>query len=552
MARPVRLRPWQKTAFERFLASESLDFLAVATPGAGKTTFALTCARHELGNHPGRRLIVVAPTAHLKHQWAQAASRLQLHLDPKWTPSTGGLPADMHGVVTTYQQVSMSAGSIAALAKGAFVIFDEIHHAGDERAWGDALRLAFDGAGRRLCLSGTPFRSDTRSIPFVRYVMDQAESDSEYGYAEALKDGRVVRPVYFPRTNGHMEWQAPDGQIYSAGFDDPLDRVRAAQRLRTALSPEGDWLPTVLRSANDRLTEVRRSHPEAAALVIAADQEHARDIASLLKHVFNQNATVVLSDDPSASARIQQFAEQTTPWLVAVRMVSEGVDIPRLRVGVYATTTTTELFFRQAVGRLVRWTPGVRNQRAWMFIPDDARLRALVYQIADSRKHSLRKRQEYEQRQDDGTKDPMGAEQPEQLSLFAAISAVATDHDPHEPAELSEAGFDDPLPTDDHIPINDPSLDLLLPPAPPLAGGASIDAARAALGLDVSRGAHKRMLRGQNTTVVRDLATRTGLDHAHINRELNKMSRIGRISDATVEQLERRLRHAERWLNNGH
>src|SRR5207237_7234135 len=81
------------------------------------------------------------------------------------------------------------------------------------------------------------------------------------------------------------------------------------------------------------------------------------------------------------------------PWLVAVRMVSEGVDIPRLRVGVYATTTTTELFFRQAVGRFVRWTRGVPRQRAWLYIPDDPRLRQHAAGVAEQRRHSLRKRE---------------------------------------------------------------------------------------------------------------------------------------------------------------
>jgi superfamily II DNA or RNA helicase len=84
-------------------------------------------------------------------------------------------------------------------------------------------------------------------------------------------------------------------------------------------------------------------------------------------------ATVVTSDDRDASELLASFAAGTSEWLVAVRMVSEAVDIPRLRVGVYATATTTELFFRQAVGRFVRWEPGVRNQRAWLCVPGDPR-----------------------------------------------------------------------------------------------------------------------------------------------------------------------------------
>ena len=163
------------------------------------------------------------------------------------------------------------------------------------------------------------------------------------------------------------------------------------QRLRTALSLEGEWLPAVLRAANERLVEVRKEQPDAAGLVIATDREHARGIAALLRIRFGTSARLVTSDDPDASAEIARFATSSEPWLVAVRMVSEGVDIPRLRVGVYATTTATELFFRQAVGRLVRWTRGLPRQRAWLFIPDDPRLRSYAAGIAQQRRHSLRR-----------------------------------------------------------------------------------------------------------------------------------------------------------------
>ena len=210
MTRTVRLRPWQKAALDRFVATPKPDFLAVATPGAGKTTFALTAARHELAGSRAR-LIVVAPTAHLKRQWARAAAAFSLHLDPTWSPSDGSLPRDMHGIVTSYQQVSTSTRAIARLAEDSFVVLDELHHAAHERAWGAAIHEAFVTARRRLALSGTPFRSDTRAIPFVAYHGDEAVPDYEYSYGDALADRRVVRPVYFPRTNGHMEWSAPDG-----------------------------------------------------------------------------------------------------------------------------------------------------------------------------------------------------------------------------------------------------------------------------------------------------------------------------------------------------
>jgi superfamily II DNA or RNA helicase len=528
MARSVRLRPWQHAALAQFLAADRLDFLAVATPGAGKTTFALTALRVALADHP-RRVIVVTPTAHLKTQWAQAAANLELHLDPAWSPTEGGLSADMHGVVTTYQQVALSVPALRSLAHGALVVLDEVHHGGEDRAWGDALREAFGGAARRLCLSGTPFRSDTRAIPFVRYEADQAVPDFEYGYGDALRDGRVVRPIYFPAVGGKMEWSAPDGAVYEASFEDPLTTALANQRLRTALSLEGEWLPTVLRDAVERLKAVRRQQPGAGGLIIASDQEHARGIADLLTWRFKVDATLVTSDDPTASERISAFAANSSEWLVAVRMVSEGVDIPRLRVGVYATTTTTDLFFRQAVGRLVRWVPGVGDQRAWLYIPDDRRLRAWAALMAEQRRHSLARDplQEREAAVRDETED--GAAQ---LSLFAPLSSVAT-----ETAGISP--WLEPLPDQDAA--GDARIEVPLAEAPGLVGLSEQPAG-------VTRRETKDALRLANAAAARDLARRSGLSHAHINAELNRLAGVRRITEATVGQLDTRLHHAERWL----
>jgi len=527
MTRTVRLRPWQKAAFDRFVAADAKDFLAVATPGAGKTTFALTASRYALARHP-TRLVVVAPTAHLKLQWARAAAAFSLHLDPAWSAADGRLSPDMHGIVTSYQQVAASPALVARLAADAFVVFDELHHAADERAWGTAIQAAFADASRRLALSGTPFRSDTRAIPFVRYSGDEAVPDYEYSYGDALTDRRVVRPVYFPRTNGHMEWAAPDGSLHAATFDDSLNAARASERLRTALSLEGEWLPTVLRSAVERLGMIRREQPDAGGLVIATDQEHARGIAEILRDRFHTRARVVTSDDPTASKGIEAFATGREPWLVAVRMVSEGVDIPRLRVGVYATTTATELFFRQAVGRLVRWTRGTPRQRAWLFIPDDARLCVLAARIAEQRRHSLTRAAEAALE-----RSPFAGpfvRDAEQMSLFAAISAVAT--------EAAE-------PDDDFVDLGDDDeetgFELTLAPPPPLAGGAAV--------LDgLTRREEKRFLRDANAALARDLARRTNLSHAKVNAELNKRAGVVKISQATVPELRKRLRAAERWL----
>ena len=544
----VQLRPWQRAAFDKFAASERSDFLTVATPGAGKTTFALACARWAMAQQR-RPIVVVAPTTHLKTQWVQAAHRMGLHLDHQWSPADG-MAKDVHGIVTTYQQVSTAdtAKKLRGLAHDAFVILDEVHHAGDERAWGDGVRTAFELSNRRLCLSGTPFRSDTASIPFVRYeetgVGGEAQPDFTYGYADALRDGGVVRPVYFPRFDGLMEWSAPDGSIVSANFHDDLDRTGSSHRLRAALSLEGDWLAVVMSQANARLVEIRRSQPDAGALAICMDQDHARDIAKLIRTRFGVEPEIVVSDDPEASSKIAKFAASTRPWLVAVRMVSEGVDIPRLRVGVYASTVVTELFFRQAVGRFVRWTRGITNQKAYVYLPDDPRLRQHAFQIAEARRHVLKPPADRDEEfsQEDLEREAMKELDllPEQLSLFSVLSSTATGMSVHSVTEDGITHFDDEpeIPEPDGSLAADDALDLPEIPTDagfPLTGSKSV-------------AERKEELRDKNNELAKKLVDFTGWAHARVQMELNRLANIKSVGSATNTELERRLRRGENWL----
>ncbi len=551
------LRPWQREALAGFEACPESSFLAVATPGAGKTVFALWAVVRALHSRGAGRVVVVVPTQHLKQQWAHAAEPLQLHLDPDWSSGYGSLPSDVHGVVVTYQQVAANPAALRALVRGSIVVLDEIHHAGESRAWGDAVRLAFEPAARRLCLSGTPFRSDQRTIPFVRYEGDLARAQYEYGYGEALAQAGVVRPVFFPRINGHMEWTAPDGSDYDATFDDRLTRDLGNQRLRAALDVGGDWLAGVLGQAHAQLRHLRQRDPRAAGLVIAIDQEHARGIAEIMHERLGVSPTVATSDDPDASRKISAFGEGQAPWLVAVRMVSEGVDIPRLRVGVYATNTVTELFFRQAVGRLVRWRSGLGRQAAYMFIPDDPRLRTFAAAIAEQRRHSLRKTRDDDSRRDDDEAPPRPTETERpldaQLSLFSVISATPLDEHGR-PLEQGRI-YEDDARADDAIPdwmtdaaANDPtpapaiwSSPAPLPLPEPLAPVAPAGKPSTPL-------ARRRELREANSAVVRELVHDTGKAHAELNSELNRKVGIRRVSEATVRQLEQRLEIARSWL----
>jgi hypothetical protein len=363
-----------------------------------------------------------------------------------------------------------------------------------------------------------------------------------YGYADALRDGGVVRPVYFPRVDGQMEWSTPSGDLLRASFADELTRDQVSARLRTALSLDGDWLPTVLGQAHDRLRQIRSEHRDAGGLAIAIDQEHAHGIARLLRDRYGTTADVVVSDDPKASRKIAEFAHDDRPWLVAVRMVSEGVDIPRLRVGVYATTTSTELFFRQAVGRFVRWQHGRRSQKAYVYVPDDARLRHHAFQIAEARRHVLRPPAASIDEFTAGELDaPTRADDPaEQLSLFSVVSATATGISFHAVTEAGVEMFDDepdpPPPTS----LDDPALAIDLPDIPTEAGLVPWSS--------LSVAEQKDDLRTRNADLAKRLVDLTGWTHARVQGELNGLAGVSRVATATIDQLERRLRYGESWL----
>ena len=388
-----KLRQWQQEALELYFEKPRKDFMTVATPGAGKTTFALRVAKmlHESGVIS--RITVVAPTEHLKSQWADSAARIGLAIDPNFKNSDGRHGSEYMGVALTYAQVASKPILHRNRTEAArtLVILDEIHHGGDALSWGEAIREAFEPATRRLSLTGTPFRSDDAQIPFVDYIDDgtgvlRSRADYTYGYGPALRD-HVVRPVIFMAYSGQMRWQTSTGEVMEAQLGEAATKDMTASAWRTALDPKGQWIPAVLKAADLRLTEVRRNVPDAGALVIATDHEDARAYADILERISGEKVVTVLSDDPTASSKIEEFSKGTQRWMVAVRMVSEGVDVPRLCVGVYATSTSTPMFFAQAVGRFVRSRK--RGETASVFLPSVPKLMELANEMEEERDHAL-------------------------------------------------------------------------------------------------------------------------------------------------------------------
>lgn len=375
------LRPWQSAFLRQYAAHSKPDFLLVATPGSGKTIAACEAAR----SSQLPQVIVVCPTTALRSQWADVADLVGLHLDPRWRNADGVWNPDVDGVVVTYQQVASAPDLLAHhLSRPTFVVLDEVHHAGESATWGTALRSAFQCAQRRLALSGTPFRSDARAIPFVRYDEDRrCAPDFVYGYANAVADA-VCRPLAFRLLDATLRWRV-DAQETIAAFADELEPVDDARRLRTAIDPTTPLLAQMLREADALLIKARSVVADAAGLALCDDRAHARATAALLRTIAGEKPVVVVSDEPGAHARIDRFARDSARaprWLVAVNMVSEGVDVPRLVVAAYATVKRTDLFFRQAVGRVVRRRANDPDDLlATVFLPADETLKACAERV---------------------------------------------------------------------------------------------------------------------------------------------------------------------------
>lgn len=557
------LRGWQRRALVKYLSAKPKDFLAVATPGAGKTTFALRIAGELLSDRTVDQVVVVVPTEHLKTQWAQAASRVGIAIDPKFSNSAGQTSSDYHGIAVTYAQVAShpTRHRVRTENHRTLVIFDEIHHGGDAKSWGDGIREAYSDATHRLALTGTPFRSDDSPIPFVTYETDGAgfqrsQADHVYGYADALADG-VVRPVVFMAYSGEARWRDSAGEEHAARLGEPLTAEQTARAWRTALNPAGEWMPAVIAAADTRLQQKRQHVPDAGGMIIATDQTAARAYAKLLTTITGEAPTVVLSDDPTASNKISQFSESSTRWMVAVRMVSEGVDVPRLAVGVYATSASTPLFFAQAIGRFVRSRrPG---ETASIFLPSVPNLLQLASEMEEQRNHVLGKPhrekdglddellEDAEKRKDEKSDldrgfEYLGAEAELDQVIFEG-SSFGTSTPAGSEEEADYLGIPGLLDTDQMRDLLRRRQDEQLQK-------------RTASGVPPPQTTHGQLrdLRRELNVLVSALHHRTGRPHGWIHNELRRRRGGPPVAAATREQLQERIdavREMQRELSGG-
>ena len=505
------LRSWQTRALAAMDGWERGSFLLSAAPGAGKTRPALELARRQLASGAATSVLVACPTGPLTRQWARAASQLGVELAAD--ASSPRPPQGFAGVAVTYARIAQAAGRWERTMRArTLVIADEAHHLGEELAWGESFTKACGGCERWLLLSGTPFRSDATPIPGVRYDTNGlARPDVTYTYADAVLDG-ICRPVCFVAYDGTLSWRSGDDVIESS-FETVLSTREASRRYRTAISTElPDGLPRILREADAKLRALRSDgHREAGGLVIAADSSHARRIAALLHQETGQRALVVLHTEARAAEKLAAFTHARDPWLVAVNMVSEGVDIPRLRVGVYATAAKTPLVFRQIVGRFVRTIRHRPAEPSWLYIPADPILRGHAATVQQELHHALRP-----------TEDEFGDEfdRPDRLQT-----------------ERGEALMFEPLSADVA-----PQMTLFGPPASPAPPPPAVISADADPEPPVHRVPafeRRARLRNERHRLVSELTRRDGSTHREVNAWINRKLGIISVEQASIDELER-------------
>jgi superfamily II DNA or RNA helicase len=504
---PTSLRAWQRHALSRLADWRGGPFLISAAPGAGKTRPALELARGLLASRTISGVAVLCPTTPLTRQWAAAAAALGVQLAPDAAGPRP--PRDFDGVAVTYARVAADPAAWAAQVPAeTLVIVDEAHHLGEDLAWGTGFQRAFASSPRWLLLSGTPFRSDATPIPGVRYDREGVVvPDVSYTYAEAVADG-ICRPVAFVTFDGTLSWRSGDDVIESS-FETVLTPREAGRRYRTAISTElPDGLPRILREAEAKLRDLRvLGHRDAGALAVAADAGHARRIAALLLEVTGRAPVVVLHTDANAARKLARFRGSREPWIVAVNMVSEGVDIPRLRVGVYASAAKTPLIFRQIVGRFVRTLPGMAPEPSWVYLPADPTLRVHASEVESELRHTLARGDDEE-----------GWDEPSQR---AASEPAASDE--FEPLSAEFAA---------QMTLFGPPQRARQAPAPP-------PAAREAQ--PVAAFERRSDLRQERSRLVAEVHRRYGRSHREINAWVNRAVGLQRVEQASIEQLERSI-----------
>lgn len=362
---PVLLRDWQSKAHLVILSDPLGVHTIEACPGAGKTIFVKSLVQRLLREGLIGAVLIIGPTLEICVQWSSPYQKLHIGV---FDDKTNWKTEDFHGMAMTYSKLAQRpADWNAQLARWeadtglpTLIVFDEVHHLGDKATWGQAAPVISDGRPV-LNLTGTLWRTAGDRIPNIIYDAEgYAEADYSYTMADALADGGVLRRPILHGIDGNarvVDRKTMEIEEYDLGGDLPDNLVGHA--LKSAFDPDSDVLREMLKRAYWAVQQhrSRSEYKDNAVLVVADDVGHAKRVAEVIETTFNEEPVVVHSDLPDPESALRRAREGSASFIVSVRMISEGVDIPRISAVVYATKICTKLFFIQVVGRAIRLRP---------------------------------------------------------------------------------------------------------------------------------------------------------------------------------------------------
>lgn len=395
------LRKWQTSAIRvvREIFQNGGDkCLLAACPGSGKTRLAAEVMRDAFFSDCDVYVVVV-PSRALKRQWRIALARVGIkakdqipnnHLNERAHANDEMYDPENPVQIYTYSQIANNPSLFRILCERhkVFSVFDEIHHADDEEKFGDSLMQGFEGAVFKLSLTGTPFNTKGGRLAFCETTretddegrdLNRTVCDYIYSYGDALSAGRnddpnVVRPIQFVRWNGRAEWDSLNletGKITRKA----VDGSKRGDPLSPLVEMPGDYAAKMIDAAIVKLQALREHHARAGMLITAMTREHCQEIVRYLNTRGIRDVTAIMFDTPGASDEIERWTKSDERILVAIKMISEGVDITRLRVGVYLSNVLTQMFFSQFIGRFVRWDDSLDvAQHACVFVPEHVTL----------------------------------------------------------------------------------------------------------------------------------------------------------------------------------
>ena len=378
----MKLRQWQVScinkALKQYLHGNS-HFLALATPGAGKTLMASELADRLLKSDQIDLIICFSPSSIVSQDFSQS---LQLRINERFD---GLLGAKGHSC--TYQSLQYLDDNFWQLFERfrVFVIFDEIHHCAgsnidNANAWGEQIILNIqDKAKYTLALTGTPWRSDAAPIVLSNYMhpSNKIACDYVYGLSEAIRDDVCRVPQIIAVDNNNISVVDIDETTTFTSFKCLLSQSIIPYQ---EIIENEKVIKYVISSAQEKLNAIRIKNSDAAGLIVASSVKHAQQISTLMKACFNEDAVVVTYRENEPTRIIQQFRHAKTKWIISVGMISEGTNIPRLQVCCHLTNIKTEMHFRQILGRILRMT-GSTNQEAVMYMPAEPKLLEYAYRV---------------------------------------------------------------------------------------------------------------------------------------------------------------------------